>query len=714
MPKDTLTQQDIDQLGWLLNDRDDRTAFYLHYYELTGNEQVLAMAKISQLTEFEGAVAQRGNEVVQEQHPDLYPPEGVIQFSHEVAPHLYTAITKDFYEGTHTGVLENRAVLESAREAWDARGLGDQFLGNPLLAAERAKDFDFKEAWDALDSDGTTTAAEAAIYTVIPDISGKPDPAQSPPENASYHVTEDGKVGFYVSPETGHIVGVFNRPTDPETEPPIESRGIVNTFPAPEHPIPDPTPTSTGWKEEPISFHEQPTQSNLFDEKPDDAWAGVSPFAAGVALGQMANPHDHAQPQSSEAAPALGDQIQLPAGLRESDFGTGPTDYRSDFTDYLAHPPEGVNPVTLAVVSEMNASMVDSHVPMTHQHYEDATASLARGDSVVGFLDAENLDVLESTGSGAAYGAGHTLHEVIGYLNHNDLCVVPAVNPPTAPVDEQSAINGSPAFHEQPAHSYLFGENADDAWSGTNPFTAAVPHDYTPPQYVETAPALSDQIQLPAGLLNTDFGTGGTAPDTHDYDHQSALPDAFQASPVATISEPASEQHSGGFLSDVQDFFGSFSAPPSHAESSDTRPAWGASHETATPHEPATPSVLDQVGSWFSSPPSMPEPVASAFEHDHGSAFAPSYQEDTGPSFGSLFGGGDNHASAFETSYQSGHSYESGYSHHDPGYSNHDSGYSHPDSGVSSHDSGASSHDSGGHDSGGHGGGHDAGGGFSE
>ena len=45
-------------MGWLLNDRDDRTAFYLHYYELTGNEQALMMAKISQLTEFEGAVAQ--------------------------------------------------------------------------------------------------------------------------------------------------------------------------------------------------------------------------------------------------------------------------------------------------------------------------------------------------------------------------------------------------------------------------------------------------------------------------------------------------------------------------------------------------------------------------------------------------------------------------------------------------------------------------------
>lgn len=65
MPKETLSQQDIDRLDWLLNEQGDRTAFYLHYYELTGNQQVLDMAKISQLTDFEGAVAERANEVIQ-------------------------------------------------------------------------------------------------------------------------------------------------------------------------------------------------------------------------------------------------------------------------------------------------------------------------------------------------------------------------------------------------------------------------------------------------------------------------------------------------------------------------------------------------------------------------------------------------------------------------------------------------------------------------
>ena len=138
---------------------------------------------------------------------------------------------------------------------------------------------------DAFDSDGTATAVQAAIYTAIPDISGDPNLAvlESRLENATYHVTEEGKAGFYVNPDTGHVVGVFDRPTDPTTEPPIESRGILNTFPVPEHFAPDLTPGAIDTMDVPAPLHELPAYNHIFDDKPDDAWSGAGPFAAGTA-----------------------------------------------------------------------------------------------------------------------------------------------------------------------------------------------------------------------------------------------------------------------------------------------------------------------------------------------------------------------------------------------------------------------------------------------
>lgn len=398
-------------------------------------------------------------------------------------------------------------------------------------------------------------------------------------------------------------------------------------------------------------------------------------------------------PPVVETAPPPADQVQLPAALRDTDFGTGPTDYRAEFTNFLAEPPAGASQTTLAIVSAMNSQMVENQVPMTHQHYENATESLSRGDSVVGFLKAENEDVLAGTGNGVAYEAGRTFHEVIGYFNGNLDCVVPA-NPPT---DVQPAST----LHEPPAHSHPFGEKPDDIWSGASPFAAATALGLmTGPQEAVQSPApeppLADQIQLPAGLLNTDFGTGGVVPAD---DHQSTLPDAFQAATISPPAEPVAEQPSTGFLSGIQDFSGSFSFPTSHTEPNDAQTGWGVAHDAA----PSIPNSFDPAGSWFSSPPPAPDSVSSF--HDNGNAFAPSYQ-DTGPSFGGSFGS-DNSAPAFATSYESGHSNDSGYSHQDSGYSHQDSGYSHQDSGASSHDSGS-------HDTGGFGGGHDAGGGSNE
>lgn len=688
MPKDALSQQDMDHLSWLLNEQGDRTAFYLHYYEITGNEQALAAAKISHLTDFEGAVAGRANDVVQQQYPDQYPQGGVFDFSRDVAPTIFNAITKDFNEGTGTGVLTERGFLEAAREAWDAKGLGDQFPGNPLLAGERAADGDLKGAWDALNSQGTDIAVEAAVYAVIPDISGKPDPSQSPPENASYHLTEDGKAGFYVDRETGHAEAVFDRPADLTTEPQIQSQGVIDTFAVPEPLSPTPVPSPTGWDEEPITFAEWPTYDSDFGEGPIEFWPWWESFESDIPVSEelMVGTFGTSSPEPINTSPALDDQLQLPVGLKDTDFGTGPVDYRAGFTQYLEEPPEGASPLTLAVVSAMNSAMVDNHVPMTREHYEHATGALARGDSLFGFMKAENPDVLASAGSGIVYNAGLAVHSLLGLVLPDDQHGDPITHEPTA-------------FLEQPAHSHLFSDKPDIAWPETSPIEAGMTAGSQEPAPHLAEPSLSEQLQLPAVLLNTDFGTGNTIPAV--VDDQPALPGALQDVPASPSPEPAAEGHLGGFLSGIQDFFGALSAASSQVGPSESQPEWGATRDAALVPEPAAQSLLEQVGTLFSTPPQAPDPVANTYGDDAASPFAPSPLE-IGPSFGSPFGGGESHTPAFPPSYESEHATDSGHSNHDYGYSHPDPGYSNHDSGTSHHDSGASAHDSGsGHDAGG-------------
>jgi hypothetical protein len=545
---------------------------------------------------------------------------------------------------------------------------------------------------------------------VIPDISGKPEPSQSTPENASYHLTEDGKAGFYVDRETGHAEAVFDRPADLTTEPQIQSQGVLNTFTSPEQqPSPALSPSPTGWadqvspdglggtefdtnpaawNEEYISVNERPVYDSLFDEKPIDIWAGGTTFEPVIPMPEelMVDPFGTTSPEPINASPSLGYQLQLAVGLKDTDFGTGPVDYRAEFTQYLAEPPEDVSPFTLAVVSAMNSAMVDNHVPMTREHYENATEALARGDTLFGFMEAENRDVLASTGSGIVYNAGLAVHSLLGLVLPEDQHEAPVTHEPTA-------------SHEQPAHSHLFSDKPDIAWPEASPFGADMTAGSQESAPYLAEPSLSEQPQLPAVLLNTDFGTCNTIPAV--VDDQPALPGALQDVPASPSPEPAAEGHLGGFLSGIQDFFGALSAATSQVGPSESQPAWDAARDTAIVPEPAASSLLEQVGSLFSTPPQAPDPVANTYVDDAASPFAPS-PLDIGPSFGSPFGGGESHAPAFAPSYESEHATDSGHSNHDYGYSHPDSGYSNHDSGTSHHDSGASAHDSGsGHDAGG-------------
>lgn len=89
-----------------------------------------------------------------------------------------------------------------------------------------------------------------------------------------------------------------------------------------------------------------------------------------------------------------------------------PQDYRDDFSRFLENPPPTADPATLSAIGWFNEKMVDNAVPMTKEHFDAATESITRGDSLAGFFAAENPHVVESTGSGFLYNMGLLAHEV--------------------------------------------------------------------------------------------------------------------------------------------------------------------------------------------------------------------------------------------------------------------------------------------------------------
>ena len=567
-----LTNQDVEVLGSLLHDHADRTAFYLHYYELSGNEQVAAMAKISNLTDFEGAVAAHANEAIESKFPDQYPPGGVFEFSKEIPVHLFNAIVADVNAGG-SGILSERQALEAAREAWDARGLGDQFPGNALLVGQRALDGDIKAAWDALDSDGTVSAINGAVYSLTPDISGAPAegsiaPYIDHPEKYSYHLTENEKLGFFVDRETGITAAVFDRPA--EREPMVESKGVLNTLLpesiAPQVAFPDPTPALNGGSYGDAGLDLKPHE----DRASLGELLGTAAFVAGLTRElQDSNDVQSAMPVANDlqdiehssasndlastlsasksdmvpnaidapiqsSAPTAEQQIQLPAELQSTDFGTGQKDYRADFTQFLADPPEGASATTLIGVSLMNSQLVANNVPMTYEHYEAATASLARGDSLLSFMEAERPHVLESTGSGLAYELGYGAHALLGQMSSDRQDSAPDVG--EAPVPESQFSNG-----------HLFSDKPLDPWSDVAPFTLGAPSDGTTYGGRVDEPSLPSSVEMNQQPSDPFEGQhfGGPASGTYVVDSSPSIEDQSMSAGSAPL-----EAIHHGFLDD--------------------------------------------------------------------------------------------------------------------------------------------------------------------
>lgn len=116
------------------------------------------------------------------------------------------------------------------------------------------------------------------------------------------------------------------------------------------------------------------------------------------------------KPQPSLTGPSIHES----ASFRS--FNQGGTDYRPQFTQFLSSNPSGADPCAIAVVGQMNKEMVRKQVPMSKEHFETASESLAKGDKLCGFLQAENSHVLKSNGTGFVYNAGKGFHFVLSYF----------------------------------------------------------------------------------------------------------------------------------------------------------------------------------------------------------------------------------------------------------------------------------------------------------
>ncbi len=191
MRKTHLTAEDVNALQRTFNQR-GRTAFYLHYYELTGNDQVLEQAKISTFSETLGGTAKVANErlVSQLEH---YPKEGVIAFSQEIARDLLRTVRGDVLRGG-SGVLSNLEVVERAHHVWDAKGIGSYFPGNAEIIIEKLSTTGFSGLSDFILSPGTFTAVVSFPEGLL---SGS---TQSDFTDVPYevHRTADGAVEFIV------------------------------------------------------------------------------------------------------------------------------------------------------------------------------------------------------------------------------------------------------------------------------------------------------------------------------------------------------------------------------------------------------------------------------------------------------------------------------------------------------------------------------------
>ena len=138
----SITHQQLEELR-SLSQNGQRTLFYLKYYELTGSQESLMLAKVSSFSGFFGGTAERANKNL-ESNPN-YPKEGVIWFSEQVQKSVLKVI-EDSYSSGKGGLINDREMASAANKPWKEYGLGDYSPVNFEEARLAAKELDLASA----------------------------------------------------------------------------------------------------------------------------------------------------------------------------------------------------------------------------------------------------------------------------------------------------------------------------------------------------------------------------------------------------------------------------------------------------------------------------------------------------------------------------------------------------------------------------------------
>ena len=124
----SISTNDVETLRQL-DTEDNRTAMYLHYFELGGPDIALTQAKVSSFSGFPGAVADAANQRIKFLASPLYPQGGVIKFSKDISKNVVDGIETDVLNGGK-GIFTDTQMLEMDHNVWKQKGLGDLFPGN--------------------------------------------------------------------------------------------------------------------------------------------------------------------------------------------------------------------------------------------------------------------------------------------------------------------------------------------------------------------------------------------------------------------------------------------------------------------------------------------------------------------------------------------------------------------------------------------------------
>lgn len=157
----TLTPKLIEKLKDYI-DRDDRTGYYLKYYEMTGCKTTLEMAMISQFSGFTGAVAEAAN-VLASDHPN-YPKGGVIDFSKEIANKHFDIIKERTDKSLKLPAASE--VYAIAESVWKDKSIGDLFPGHIKQAEHAMLERKAESAWNHFFTKGTALSAAGVAMEI--------------------------------------------------------------------------------------------------------------------------------------------------------------------------------------------------------------------------------------------------------------------------------------------------------------------------------------------------------------------------------------------------------------------------------------------------------------------------------------------------------------------------------------------------------------------